>query len=72
MPTILVTIAGAVAVGVEAAAAVCVAAAVLAGDAADVGAAARCRPSGMPTATAMMPTATATAFPGTFRRLPEW
>lgn len=66
----LVTMAEAVAVGVEAA--VCVEAAAFAGGVADAGAAARCTPSRMATVTAMMPAATATAFPGTFRRLPEW
>ena len=65
MPAMLVTMAGAVAVGVEAA--LCVAAAALVGGAADVGAAARRTPSRTATPTAMMPTMTAVAFPGAVR-----
>lgn len=78
MPAMLVTIAGAVALGVEpvvgVAAAVGVEAAAFAGGIADVGAAARCTPSGMATATTTRPTTIAMAFPDVVRRrrLLEW
>lgn len=64
MPAMLVTMGGAVGVGV--AAALCVEAGAP-GGAADVGAAARCTPSRVPTATTTMPTVTAVAFPHAVR-----